>query len=1050
MEKQYIPRGCIQMSTGSDQQPLQLILGNRDNNLEINFTPGKCRKTKAFHMNRELWIPPPAKTTRRIRPCCLYKYPTNEITLHLQDDRSCSTYGLPMVIESKHLENFKAILYPYCENREVRIDRKVSQKGIEDCKKHIETNYIAQCNVLKESEKLLNEQENKRKALKRYISVLKKNMDDINRSISEVRNIRNSDHELGLEKNVSTQWNAPEICKEDMHEMRFMKPSRTMDTGKEHDSDRDIVDKCSDHKHFEITATPRTSSFEIKRDQREYKEHRFPAAANGKSESSSESDQRSNKEVENLMMKLANSIRISKQLIDAIYEQEGDVNVLQRKYIKGAEALYNSQQKLLEELNQVKDIGSSASSRNGKKEGRFSCSDHENLLKKTSGVHDSTFQLDDFEIDANNTINKIKHKKVKLTSSPCFEIHKQKHILEEQLAQARSELKDLQNKLETSKCLGIKSLTIDNKEKLKDGESKEMTKEVADSKMFKSSKNHIKPSSEEIPVYFLKEFNSHEILHRKAEKPKPSTPQAQLPPHLLEDLDPIHETSSYEDQHQFSTKKSSSDNLIRPISENEVSEFKKLSSETRKSSLPAQDSEEKRKTDKINEKYPLIVKVDKYDKMPHSGTSKDEDSFKESYLFNQKSYSKTASNERNHINNFINRRPADAMLSEDSSNSRKFYPLIPVQESFDSDKFDEVSPSVTHKDQDSFKEPNLFNQRSHSKTASNEKKHTNGFIDRRSTDAMLLEDSSNSRQFHPVTPVDRSSDSFGTPDTLIYGSLDETSEELDPNEIHTATNAKLRQMQDMSKLANKNSSGFEMRGRSKSEPYGTTFEKSPEKERSRGYSCFAPIGKQERLSGFQDSEVARRKGIRAFYREHYPTENKKTLDQEVYEETDPKYSHQISERQAESEQLQQFSGKRSADNGLSLDHSDKESSEELHSYDLPSSFMNMHSSEDSDFDGKRRKSKLQSTPLPNRFLLHPDIRNSALPRESQTFSSPSTSTNWASPNLKYVITTTPDKSDLPLRRKLFESNRPYRSSPEISDMQKASYKINTLYHQIMS
>lgn len=351
-------QNVLQLSLGNKQNPLQIILNGNEKNIQLCFNPKDGKKSKTDH--KQTWIPPPGKTTKKVKNC-LYKNPGNEIMLQIPEDgKFVLPSGIPFTIESRHLENFRAAFYPPLIDTIPSPVADTSAGSVADLTKRIKENYEKQYAVLKESEKLLKEHETKKKVLSKYIQLLKRNMEEIGNSIQAIE--KREDEDLDQESTHSMLSSRRHFGK--YHRKVNGKTEQSFITSKSDKSTDDTLEdtefcfsdystkddlKCGVDTQRMPYVQPNVVNIPERKIAEKEKKQGTPKIKTRKNNNGLLQAQ-SSAAAETAMVRLADSMRNSKILLDNSLVQEEDIGQLQRKYIQGVETLYEDQQRLLKEI----------------------------------------------------------------------------------------------------------------------------------------------------------------------------------------------------------------------------------------------------------------------------------------------------------------------------------------------------------------------------------------------------------------------------------------------------------------------------------------------------------------------------------------------------------------------------------------------------------------------------------------------------------------------------------------------------------------------------
>ncbi|GFQ86847.1 uncharacterized protein TNCT_12171 [Trichonephila clavata] len=374
----------LQMCIGTSQNPICFKL-LKDNKIEISFN----QKGKNTNQRRQVWIPPPGKTAKRTRHNCSDKYSKNQIIISMPEDGTIiSPSDHPFQIGSCNNPNVQAHFQPKSildqtssvsnEDEILPVQQNQAQQ--------MKDNLNMQERFLGEAERFLKVHENKQKILSKYCHALKKNMQDINKSINELESQENkllktkSKHKMGR-----VHYQDADV--EELRKLMYGKKLRRnifKDQDKEdsqNQDEKDDLDTYGDKTNLRsVKSIEDVSKLYLPR----IRPIRTDSLEKNRKKSNSNTEVKQLPEsteicvsTENLMMKLADNMRKTKMLIDAVCHEDEIIDSMQKKYHISVERLYKEQNSLLEQLCQTLDIVNSSDNIEGSlDESRESYSTH--------------------------------------------------------------------------------------------------------------------------------------------------------------------------------------------------------------------------------------------------------------------------------------------------------------------------------------------------------------------------------------------------------------------------------------------------------------------------------------------------------------------------------------------------------------------------------------------------------------------------------------------------------------------------------------------------
>ncbi|GFX81216.1 uncharacterized protein TNCV_1828531 [Trichonephila clavipes] len=352
----------LQMCIGTSQNPICFKL-LKDNKIEISFN----QKSKNTNQRRQVWIPPPGKTAKRTRHNCSDKYSKNQIIISMPEDGTIiSPSDHPFQIGSCNNSNIQAHFQPksildqtsFVSNEDEILPVQQNQA------QQMKNNLNMQERFLGEAERFLKVHENKQKILSKYCHALKKNMQDINKSINELES-----QESKLLKTKSKHKMEKVHYQDEDVELRKLLHAKKLRRNLFKDQDKEDS-KNQDEKDDLDTYGDKTNLRWVKSIEDVSKLY-LPRVRPIRTDSRERNDKTSNSNTEvkqlpestekcvateNLMMKLADNIRKTKMLIDAVCHEDEIIDSMQKKYHISVERLYKEQNSLLDELHQTLDI----------------------------------------------------------------------------------------------------------------------------------------------------------------------------------------------------------------------------------------------------------------------------------------------------------------------------------------------------------------------------------------------------------------------------------------------------------------------------------------------------------------------------------------------------------------------------------------------------------------------------------------------------------------------------------------------------------------------
>ncbi|XP_055943251.1 reticulocyte-binding protein homolog 2a-like [Argiope bruennichi] len=432
----------------NNQDPVNLKL-NKDNVLEISFLPKS--KYSDFQQD-QIWIPPPAKTSRRLAGS--QKYPKNNIFINIPADGA---------VEKTNDQTLRIALG---KNEKIIQEKHIIPSAKEDDKalefqeqtQRVRGTFQAQEHVLEEAEELLKEHENKQKVLSKYCRALKKNMQDIAKSIKELENqnkvlrkTKSTEKTKMCNNNVKKEHRFSSSSKQKIvhEEVGTANISQDENTGDDPSLSEEYspIRKRNDFdKRVQKQKLKRTCSIEnvsimylpIDKSTREESEEESNKTVQIKDKTRKQMASHQCIPTENLMMKLSDNMRKTKLLIDSVYQEDETVDTMQKKYVSEVEKLYREQQELLEKIYQTLDKTNS------------------DVTTRSS----ESFQIDNVQNHYANTterssaqeeMKEMQRKERMSKSFPDIHLQKETKSLEDRLEHADKKLTTLKKELETTK-----------------------------------------------------------------------------------------------------------------------------------------------------------------------------------------------------------------------------------------------------------------------------------------------------------------------------------------------------------------------------------------------------------------------------------------------------------------------------------------------------------------------------------------------------------------------------------------------------------------------
>ncbi|GFY57762.1 uncharacterized protein TNIN_45541 [Trichonephila inaurata madagascariensis] len=357
----------LQMCIGTSQNPICFKL-LKDNKIEISFN----QKSKNTNQRHQAWIPPPGKTAKRTRHNCSdNKYSKNQIIISMPEDGTIiSPSDHPFQIGSCNNPNIQAHFQPKSildQTSSVSNDEILPVQ--ENQAQQMKDNLNMQERFLGEAERFLKVHENKQKVLSKYCHALKKNMQDINKSINELESQENK----LLKTKSKHKMEKVHYQDEDVEELKKLLYAKKLrrnlfkDQDKEdskNQDEKDDLDTYGDKTNLRwVKSIEDVSKLYLPRVQpiRTDSRERNGKTLNTNTEVKQlpESTEKC-VTTENLMMKLADNMRKTKMLIDAVCHEDEIIDSMQKKYHISVERLYKEQNSLLDELYQTLDIVNSS------------------------------------------------------------------------------------------------------------------------------------------------------------------------------------------------------------------------------------------------------------------------------------------------------------------------------------------------------------------------------------------------------------------------------------------------------------------------------------------------------------------------------------------------------------------------------------------------------------------------------------------------------------------------------------------------------------------
>ncbi|KAF8764267.1 hypothetical protein HNY73_022359 [Argiope bruennichi] len=448
MERRSKQQKYVQMVITNNQDPVNLKL-NKDNVLEISFLPKS--KYSDFQQD-QIWIPPPAKTSRRLAGS--QKYPKNNIFINIPADGA---------VEKTNDQTLRIVLG---KNEKIIQEKHINPSAKEDDKalefqeqtQRVRGTFQAQEHVLEEAEELLKEHENKQKVLSKYCRALKKNMQDIAKSIKELENqnkvlrkTKSTEKTKMCNNNVKKEHRFSSSSKQKIvhEEVGTANISQDENTGDDQSLSEEYspIRKRNDFdKRVQKQKLKRTCSIEnvsimylpIDKSTREESEEESNKTVQIKDKTRKQMASHQCIPTENLMMKLSDNMRKTKLLIDSVYQEDETVDTMQKKYVSEVEKLYREQQELLEKIYQTLDKTNS------------------DVTTRSS----ESFQIDNVQNHYANTterssaqeeMKEMQRKERMSKSFPDIHLQKETKSLEDRLEHADQKLTTLKKELETTK-----------------------------------------------------------------------------------------------------------------------------------------------------------------------------------------------------------------------------------------------------------------------------------------------------------------------------------------------------------------------------------------------------------------------------------------------------------------------------------------------------------------------------------------------------------------------------------------------------------------------
>ncbi|GBL95723.1 hypothetical protein AVEN_673-1 [Araneus ventricosus] len=464
MERRSKQQKYVQMIIANNPNPVSLKL-NKDNALEISFLP---QNKDSNFQHDQIWIPPPAKTSKRLSGS--QKYPKNNIIINIPADRTIeSTNGQTLRIESGKKQ--EKMIQEKLINSSLKKDDKISE--LQEQTQRMKGTFDAQEHILGEAEELLKKHENKQKILSKYCRALKKNIQDITKSIKELENqdymLRKTksrekakehyNNEVKEQQSILSSLKQKTVYKEievaDISEDENIEgdqslneeysPGRKLNDFDEGSQKQNLKRTCS-IENVSLMYLPINKS--IREESEESDKRQSNRTETKKDKTRKQMTTQPCIPTENLMMKLSDNMRKTKLLIDAVYQEDEDVDLVQRKYVSEIEKLYREQQELLEKLYQNLDTANSDA---------------------TTGSFES-FQVDDAQNQYDNTTEKSSEqgqtKEMKSEERlPGIRLQKETRSLEDRLEYADKKLTKLKDELEATKTPQSKYEPVFNEKK---------------------------------------------------------------------------------------------------------------------------------------------------------------------------------------------------------------------------------------------------------------------------------------------------------------------------------------------------------------------------------------------------------------------------------------------------------------------------------------------------------------------------------------------------------------------------------------------------------
>ncbi|GFT96518.1 uncharacterized protein NPIL_445471 [Nephila pilipes] len=407
MEKKIKQQKYLQMCIGKNQNPVCFKL-TKDSTIEISFNP------KGKNIRDQIWIPPPAKTTKRAPHKCSNKYSKNQIIISMPEDGTViSPRDHSFRIESCHDKSVQAEFHPKTILDQTSVSKEYELlPERQNQAQQMKDNFQMQEHFLEEAERFLKMHENKQKILSKYCLALKKNMQDINESINELENQENNLFKTKYKQNVARVRYQNE--QKDFEVPRNLVPGKKTKRNILDDQDEDNQDtmdyfdihcKKSNLKRVQSVEDVSRLYLPISRpDSQEKKEFKKLPAFSEKCVPT-----------ENLMIKLADNMRKTKLLIDAVCHEDEIIDTMQKKYLRSVERLYSEQYQLLEQLNQTLDSVNNYDILDGSLDkSREKCTQ----IKNGRATKDIAKQDDTVVYPTENKISERKHGIFKRRSAP--------------------------------------------------------------------------------------------------------------------------------------------------------------------------------------------------------------------------------------------------------------------------------------------------------------------------------------------------------------------------------------------------------------------------------------------------------------------------------------------------------------------------------------------------------------------------------------------------------------------------------------------------------